>query len=316
MKKELLSIRNNFSLLVLAIIAKIELTVILYMHTILLTIDVEDWFQVENFKDYIPYSSWSSLEQRVLSNTIELLDIFDNSPAKVKATFFMLGWVAERHPSLVSEISKRGHEVASHGYNHKLCYQQSSDELFNDLDKSKKLLEDITGLEVPGYRAPSFSITDEALSIVQKVGYHYDSSYNSYDGNGRYGAITLPHVEKEHRPIYKISPSFYEIPLSNLQVNGKIIPWGGGGYFRLLPSSLHRLGVNHILKGTGCYTFYLHPWEIDPKQPRVKNAKATFRFRHYINLSSTKRKLTQFLASNSDLSFVSCSEFIRSNQPG
>lgn len=283
------------------------------MHTILLTFDIEDWFQVENFKEYIPYSSWSSREQRVHSNTIALLDLLDDAPTKLKATFFILGWVAKRHPGLVSEISKRGHEVASHGYNHKLCYQQSSDELYNDLDKSKKLLEDIIGQEVSGYRAPSFSITDEALTIVEKAGYTYDSSYNSYDKHGRYGSLTLPHSENQNRPLHKISPSFYEIPVSNLSLHGKIIPWGGGGYFRVLPSSLHRVGVNHILKENGCYTFYMHPWEIDPQQPKVKNAKVSFRFRHYINLSKTKKKLARFIADNSDLSFSSCNEFIKSN---
>jgi polysaccharide deacetylase family protein (PEP-CTERM system associated) len=283
------------------------------MRTILLTFDIEDWFQVENFKEYIPYSSWSSREQRVQSNTIALLDLLDDVPTKVKATFFILGWVAKRHPDLVSEISKRGHEVASHGYDHKLCYQQSSEELYNDLDRSKKLLEDILGQEVPGYRAPSFSITDEALTIVQKAGYKYDSSYNSYDKHGRYGSLTLPHAEKKNLPLYKMSPSFYEIPVSNLPLHGKIIPWGGGGYFRILPSFLHRMGVNHILKENDCYTFYMHPWEIDTNQPRVKKAKASFRFRHYINLNKTKKKLIKFVTSNSDLSFLSCAEFIKNN---
>ncbi|BHH86300.1 XrtA system polysaccharide deacetylase [Desulforhopalus sp. 52FAK] len=283
------------------------------MQKILLTFDVEDWFQVENFKEYIPFSSWPSLEQRVNSNTFTLLDLLDDAPTKVEATFFILGWVAERHPDLVSEITKRGHEVASHGYNHKLCYQQTADELYSDLDRSKKLLEDITGQEVLGYRAPSFSITDEALTIVQKVGYTYDSSYNSYDKHGRYGTLTLPHAEKQNQPIHKVSPSFYEIPVSNLTLKGKIIPWGGGGYFRLLPSYLHRAGVSHILKENGCYTFYMHPWEIDPGQPRVKSAKAAFRFRHYINLSNTKKKLTHFIASQSKISFLSCSEFIKAN---
>ncbi|MFT5728848.1 MAG: polysaccharide deacetylase family protein (PEP-CTERM system associated) [Desulforhopalus sp.] len=282
------------------------------MHTILLTFDIEDWFQVENFKEYIPYSSWSSLEQRVHSNTIALLDLLDDAPTILKATFFILGWIAERNPNLVSEISKRGHEVASHGYNHKLCYHQSSDELYNDLDKSKKLLEDITGQEVSGYRAPSFSITDEALTIVQKAGYKYDSSYNSYDKHGRYGSIALASAEKQNLPLYKISPSFHEIPVSNLSLHGKIIPWGGGGYFRLLPSFLHGVGVSHILKENGCYTFYMHPWEIDPEQPRVKKAKASFRFRHYVNLSSTKKKLITFIVNNPNVSFLSCSDFIES----
>lgn len=207
------------------------------MHTILLTFDVEDWFQVENFKEYIPFSSWPSLERRVYSNTLTLLRFLDDAPVSIKATFFILGWVAERHPELVTEISKCGHEVASHGYEHNLCYQQNPDELYNDLVRSKKLLEDIVGQEVLGYRAPSFSITDSALLLVQKAGYKYDSSFNSYDKHGRYGTLTLPSGANANKPLYKIYPSFYEIPISNLYLAGTTIPWGGGDtldYYRLL----------------------------------------------------------------------------------
>lgn len=280
------------------------------MKSILLTFDVEDWFQVENFKDYIPYNSWSSREHRVYANTTALLDMLDNNPKKIKATFFILGWVAERYPDMVKEISKRGHEVASHGYNHKLCYQQSKDELYNDLDKSKKLLEDMIGQRVYGYRAPSFSITDDTLKIVEDVGFSYDSSYNSFDQHGRYGSLSLPENKNPHPSIHKISPSFYEIPVSNLQLYGKVFPWGGGGYFRLLPSFIHTLGVARILKQTGCYTFYLHPWEIDPTQPRVREAKASFQFRHYINLKSTKKKLINFITSRPESSFLSCYDLV------
>ncbi len=218
--------------------------------TILLTFDVEDWFQVENFKEYIPYSTWSSRELRVEKNTVELLNLLDDSPTTVQATFFVLGWIAERCPDLVREIHQRGHEVASHGIDHHLCYNQTPEELHLDLIKSKELLEDIIGSEVSGYRAPSFSITDEALNIVRKAGYLYDSSYNSYEGHGRYGSLNLPKTEKQDLPLYSLFPSFYEIPVSNLRLGSKVIPWGGGGYFRLLPSFLHRAGVKHILKAT------------------------------------------------------------------
>lgn len=286
------------------------------MHTILLTFDIEDWFQVENFKEYIPYSTWASREQRVQSNTIAILDLLDDAPTKVKATFFILGWIAEKYPELVCEISKRGHEVASHGYGHKLCYQQSSKELYSDLDKSKKLLEDIIGQEVSGYRAPSFSITNEALTIVQKAGYTYDSSYNSYEGHGRYGSLQLPKDKKQNSPLYPLSPTFYEIPVSNLSLGGKIIPWGGGGYFRLLPSFLHGTGVKYILKRHGCYTFYMHPWEIDPEQPKVREAKLSFRFRHYVNIKNTRTKLTKFMAANGECDFLSCREFIKNKETG
>lgn len=278
--------------------------------TILLTFDVEDWFQVENFKEHIPYCTWPSRELRVEQNTIELLNLLADAPTPVQATFFILGWVAKRYPDLVREIHKRGHEVASHGFDHHLCYIQTPEELRQDLIKSKKLLEDLIGAEVSGYRAPSFSITDETIRIVQDAGYLYDSSYNSYGGHGRYGSLTLPKTEKQNLPLYTLSSSFYEIPVSNLQLGSKIIPWGGGGYFRLLPSLLHRAGVKHILRQNGCYTFYMHPWEIDPDQPRVKEAKNFFRFRHYVNLSRTKNKLKKFVASNAEHSFQACRDFI------
>ncbi len=279
--------------------------------TILLTFDVEDWFQVENFKDCIPFSAWSSSELRVEKNTLELLNLLDDCPNTVKATFFVLGWIAERCPDLVREIHQRGHEIASHGSDHHLCYRQSPEDLYQDLIESKKLLEDIIGSEIAGYRAPSFSITDESLSMVRKAGYLYDSSYNSYEGHGRYGSLTLPKTEKD-RPLYFLLPSFYEIPLSNLRLGSKIIPWGGGGYFRLLPSFLHRAGVRHILRQNGCYTFYMHPWEIDPGQPRVREAKASFRFRHYVNLKRAKDKLKKFVNDNCQHSFLTCREFINS----
>ena len=192
--------------------------------TILLTVDVEDWFQVENFKDCIPYSAWPSLELRVERNTVELLDLLDAAATPVRATFFVLGWVAERCPGLVREIHQRGHEVASHGVNHNLCYNLSQEDLRQDLIKSKMLLEDIVGQEVSGYRAPSFSITNNVLNLVREAGYLYDSSYNSYDGHGRYGALKLPEMEKQGLPLYSLASSFYEVPISNLRIGSKVIP--------------------------------------------------------------------------------------------
>ncbi|MCI5121354.1 MAG: DUF3473 domain-containing protein [Candidatus Electrothrix sp. AUS4] len=282
-------------------------------NTILLTFDVEDWFQVENFKKYIPYSSWNSKELRVEKNTNELLDLLDSVSVPVQATFFILGWIAERCPDLVREIQKRGHEVASHGFDHHLCYNQSPDDLRDDLLRSKELLEDLTGRQVAGYRAPSFSITDDTLALVREVGYLYDSSFNSYEGHGRYGSLSLPQNAELDMPIYSITSSFYEIPVSNLRVGSQVIPWGGGGYFRLLPAFLHGLGVKRILEQKKCYTFYMHPWEIDPKQPRVKEAKFFFRFRHYVNLHTAKRKLKGFVESNAYNSFCTCKEFLLKN---
>jgi polysaccharide deacetylase family protein (PEP-CTERM system associated) len=278
--------------------------------TILLTFDVEDWFQVENFKEYIPYATWHSRELRVERNTNELLDLLDEAPIAVHATFFVLGWIAERCPSLIREISRRGHEIASHGIHHQLCYNQNQDELHRELIESKKLLEDITGSKVSGYRAPSFSINDQSIDSVYKAGYIYDSSYNSFGGHGRYGSLTLPKSVDQDLPICALRRNFFEIPISNLRLRGKVIPWGGGGYFRLLPTFLHHVGVQYILKRYGCYTFYMHPWEIDPDQPKVKEAKPFFRFRHYVNLSRAKDKLRKFIGGNTNCVFLSCTEFI------
>ena len=278
--------------------------------TILLTFDVEDWFQVENFKEYIPHPTWPSKELRVEKNTRELLDVLTNSSQSIKATFFVLGWIAERCPDLVREIHERGHEVASHGSEHHLCYKQTPDALSDDLAKSKRILEDIIETKVTGYRAPSFSINDDAISSIRKAGYLYDSSYNSYEGHGRYGSLTLPESTGLDQPIYALSSSFFEIPVSNLRLWGKVVPWGGGGYFRLLPTMIHERGVKIILGRSRCYTFYMHPWEIDPGQPRVREAAPLFRMRHYVNLRKTKDKLEKFLAVNAEHKFISCTEFV------
>ena len=285
--------------------------------TIILTIDVEDWFQVENFKGSITYDSWADREIRVEKNTHILLDLFDSittGPAtkrqSPKATFFVLGWVAERFPGLVKEMVKRGHEVASHGYMHHLSSKISEKELVADLSKSKTLLEDITGQSILGYRAPSFDISKETLSAIESCGYLYDSSYNSYGGHGRYGHVDFSQYEK-NGIIIKISDSFYELPVSNLTLRGKVIPWGGGGYFRLTPSPLFHLGVRTIMKEDSAYLYYTHPWEFDPDQPRVDDAPKSFKFRHYVNLHKTHDKLAFFIKTFNQASFMSCHDYLK-----
>ena len=327
------------------------------MPTILLTIDVEDWFQVENFKSWIPFSSWSSRDLRVEKNTHRLLDLFDtietagrlgsdearkpeigqaimrlgqeaekleidnNSQLPgfqvtkhsgkrcVRATFFVLGWIAERLPHLVREIRNRGHEVASHGYNHELCYQIPPNELKEDLVKSKKLLEDIIGEPIDGYRAPSFSINDDILKIIQDCGYLYDSSYNSFGLNARYGKVDLPKNHTDDAMV-QLSPNFYELPISNLKFNNFQFPIGGGGYFRLIPLPFFKFGVRRIIAQKNNYLFYMHPWEIDPGQPRVREASRQYRFRHYINLNKTHMKLTRLIQSFSQCRFITCRKYI------
>ena len=290
--------------------------------SILLTIDVEDWFQVENFKQYIPFSSWSASELRVEENTNRILDLLDsikldnatnsidlsNSP---RATFFVLGWIAQRLPHLVSEIQNRGHEVASHGYYHRLCREEPIEDLKRDLRNSKKLLEDITGVPVYGYRAPSFSINHDILRIIEECGYLYDSSFNSFGLNKRYGQVELGGNDR-NSIAYKVSDIFYELPISNLRLGKYVLPWGGGGYFRLIPLPLFKKGVQAILKKNGSYLFYLHPWEIDPEQPMVNDAPIFYRLRHYAKLDVTLNKLLSFIENFKECRFYTCYQYLKS----
>jgi peptidoglycan-N-acetylglucosamine deacetylase len=300
--------------------------------TILLTFDVEDWFQVENFKQCIPFSAWPKCELRVEKNVHKILDLLDsiklNNPTNpmnssnsmnssnpmnsinsmnstlcalrsapcenLRATFFILGWIAQRLPHLVREIQVRGHEVASHGYDHMLCREQSAHELKMDLVKSKELLEDVTGNTVYGYRAPSFSINDHILQLIRETGYLYDSSFNSFRLHGRYGRMNL-NGNGGNGILHAISENFFELPVSNLKLANRVLPWGGGGYFRLIPLAIFKQGVEKILKKNGAYLFYLHPWEVDSDQPRVNELPITFRFRHYVNLDKTYSKLSSVL---------------------
>jgi len=291
--------------------------------SILLTFDVEDWFQVENFREYIPFSSWPECELRVEKNVHKILDLLDSielnnsinpmnpiNSINPKATFFILGWIAKRLPHLVREIQARDHEVASHGYEHKLCRDQSVYDLKIDLVKSKKLLEDLIGNPIYGYRAPSFSIDNGILKIVEEAGYSYDSSFNSFKLNRRYGQISLTN-DGNNGIYHQISEKFYELPISNLKIGNQVIPWGGGGYFRLMPLPLFKRGVEKILKKKGAYLFYLHPWEIDSDQPKVSEIARSFKFRHYLNLDKTYRKLSMFLKSFKGRRFPTCMEFLR-----
>ncbi len=273
-------------------------------HSILITIDVEDWFQVENFKKLVRFDSWSSFDLRVEQNTHRLLEFLGTR----KATFFCLGWLAERLPHLVREIHRRGHEVASHGYKHVLCNKMTTADLAKDLKNSKKLLEDIIGTEVSGYRAPSFSINSDILKLIEDCGYTYDSSYNSFAMHGRYGHLDLS--GKQTRGIaVRLSENFYELPVSNLKVGKRILPWGGGGYFRLIPSYLFRLGVKRILAQDKTYLFYMHPWEIDPDQPRMEQLSWGYKFRHYNNLDKTLSKLNNLADMFTPDQFITCQSY-------
>lgn len=275
----------------------------------MLTVDVEDWFQVENFKAYIPRSAWPACELRVEENTHRILDILDEAGEKVGATFFILGWLAKRLPGLVREIARRGHEVASHGYHHNLCTSESPAVLESDLRDSKALLEDIIAGPVDGYRAPSFSVSDEVLDTLERCGYRYDSSFNSFGMNKRYGKIRLDAAQKRG-VAFQREGGLWELPLSNLTVGQRTVPMSGGGYFRLYPFPLFRGGVRRVLDAEGAYLFYMHPWEVDPGQPRVRQASALSRFRHYLNLGKTGGRLSTLLGAFSDCRFVSCRDYI------
>ncbi|WP_413907855.1 XrtA system polysaccharide deacetylase [Desulfobacula sp.] len=279
------------------------------MKTILLTFDVEDWFQVENFKDYIPFSSWNEHELRVEKNIHLILDLLDSFFFKPKATFFILGWIATKIPGMVKEIYKRGHEVASHGNLHHLCTNQSITETKQDLKDGKALLEDVIGQKIYGYRAPSFAINNDILKMIQDTGHTYDSSYNSFAMHKRYGTIDLSAYTKKGAA-FKISDDFFELPISNLTINQKTFPLGGGGYFRLIPFPLFKLGMNWVLNKDKAFLFYSHPWEFDPDQPRVEQASTSFKFRHYINLNQTRKKFESLIKNFNNLKFTSCIDYL------
>lgn len=256
----------------------------------MLSFDVEDWFQVENLRSAIYQNSWNYQELRVVKNTYRLLDILDYNG--VRATFFVLGWVAEKVPRLIREIQNRGHEIASHGYCHELIYYQSKDEFRKDIQRSKHLLEDCIGRKVIGYRAPAFSITDWAVDILIEEGFKYDSSFFPISFHDRYGKLGF--ASRGSR-IYEIHNGFYEVSISTLEFWKVKIPWGGGGYFRFIPYSIFKRGIRQIVNKRGIYLFYFHPWEIDPAQPRIKNIKLNYRIRHYIGLKKAEAKLKRLV---------------------
>jgi polysaccharide deacetylase family protein (PEP-CTERM system associated) len=280
--------------------------------TILLTIDVEEWFQVENLRPWFPPSTWDHQTSRIAFATHKLLDLFDSFQTQIRATFFILGCIAQKHPQLVLEIQNRGHEIASHGYHHQLNNHMGTGALLEDLRSSKKLLEDITGEQVAGYRAPSFSINDAIIRTIQTAGYRYDSSYNTFERHGRYGKIET-NGKQPHGIAYKLADGFFELPISNLALARQTLPWGGGGYFRMIPGKLFTVGIRHILKKHKAYVMYLHPWEFDPEQPRPKQATGLPAFRHYLNLDKTYRRLRKLIINSAHCQFLTCSQYLAEN---
>jgi polysaccharide deacetylase family protein (PEP-CTERM system associated) len=262
-----------------------------------LTVDVEDYFHVSAFADTISRSEWDARPLRVENNTRRLLDLFGRTD--VKATFFVLGWVAERLPSLVGDIAAHGHEVACHGYSHQLVYNQTPQVFRDETHRARDLLEDIVQHPVRGYRAASYSITAQsrwALDILAEAGFTYDSSIFPVH-HDRYGIPGTP-----QHPYTLDTPAGHklvEFPLSTVNLLGMRLPIAGGGYFRLYPYAFSRFGLGQINRGGRPFIFYLHPWEVDPQQPRVRAGRLS-RFRHYNNLHRCEARLQRLLA---DFSF-------------
>lgn len=255
-----------------------------------MTIDVEDYFQVSAFENLVSPDQWDGMAPRVEANTDRLLQLFDDH--NTTATFFMLGWVAERFPQLVQRIVEQGHELASHGIMHQRASSQSRDEFKADAGGAKRLLEDLSGKQVLGYRAPSFSFTKENLwvyDVLAEEGYVYSSSVYPVV-HDHYGIPDAPRFR------YETPSGVDEIPLSTLPLMGRNVPISGGGYFRLYPYMFTRWAVSRFMKREEQpYIFYLHPWEVDPNQPRMEGASAKSRFRHYLNLDKVEQRLGRLL---------------------
>ncbi len=261
-----------------------------------ITIDVEDYFQVEAARPFVEFEDWERQEPRVEQNVLRLLDMLE--ARQVKATFFVLGWIAERMPHIVREMRRLGHEVACHGYAHRMISEQTPEEFREDIRKAKAILEDIIGEEISGYRAPTFSITNKtlwALDILAEEGFRYDSSIFPVR-HDRYG---IPDWSRHIETVkLRNGLSVIEAPPLTVRALGLNLPIGGGGYFRLAPLWVSSWAVRRMNAEGRPAIVYIHPWELDPAQPRIPLPPLQ-RFRHYTNLSTAERKLERLLASGS-----------------
>jgi len=257
-----------------------------------LSVDVEDWFQVGAFEGVIDRASWDSLGSRVEDNCLAILDMF--ARADVKATFFTLGWVAERHGPLMRRIVEAGHELASHGWDHERVFRFDKASFAADLERSRKVLEDASGVRITGYRAPSFSIdqrTPWAYMALHEQGFEYSSSV---------APIVHDHYGWREAPRFAFKPlpwsDLVEIPVTTAHFAGRRLAAGGGGFFRVLPYGFSRWAIRQVnTKDQRPAVFYFHPWEIDAGQPRIAGIDAKTRFRHYVNLDRNENKLRQLL---------------------
>jgi polysaccharide deacetylase family protein (PEP-CTERM system associated) len=273
-----------------------------------MTIDVEDYYHVSGFEGRVDRARWDEFPSRVGPNTRRLLDLL--AAAGVRATFFVLGWVAERQPGLVQAIRRAGHEVGCHGYWHRLIYEQTPDEFRADLCRARDVLQDVLGEKVNAYRAPSFSVTARsvwALDVLLEEGFAYDSSVypTHHDRYGMPGSPLGPHC------LRRAAGELWEFPPPVWPVLGYPLPVGGGGYFRLYPYGLTRHALRAVNAAGRPFAFYLHPWEIDPDQPRLA-AGGLRAFRHYVGLRRTESRLVRLLR---EFSFGTLSEALRRWEP-
>ena len=255
-----------------------------------MTVDVEDYFHVSAFETNIDRSNWKNLELRVETNTYRLLELF--AEKKAKCTFFTLGWVAERCPNLIKAIVEQGHELASHGYSHQRATLMTPEQFRADVSKSKQLLEDAAGEKIIGYRAPSFSFNDSNTWVYKELvelGFEYSSSTYPIE-HDLYGVPDWPRFK------YQREEGIIEIPVPTVRKADKNTGIGGGGYFRLYPYWLSKKRIDGYLKvEKQPYSFYFHPWEIDPHQPKIKDASLKSKLRHYVNLSRMEGKVGRLL---------------------
>jgi polysaccharide deacetylase family protein (PEP-CTERM system associated) len=262
-----------------------------------MSVDVEEWFCVHNMSRLIPYADWDRCESRVERTTQRLLELF--RAHDVEATFFVLGWVAERYPDLVRAIERDGHEIASHGYAHRLLTSLAPEEFRADLQRSLEVLAPMTSAGVRGFRAPSFSVTRQTLwaaDILKECGFRYDSSVFPVGFHPEYGIPDAPTVAHELRG------GLTEVPMGVMELLGQRVPCCGGAYFRLYPYSVTRWLMRRCNAQGRPVVFYLHPWEIDPGQPRVAGLPWSKRFRHYVNLAKVEQRLERLMT---DFTFTS-----------
>lgn len=260
------------------------------MSACLLSFDVEDWFHVERLRTLVPQPAWDAQPLRVERVLDRLLDML--AAHRARATFFVLGWLAARRPALVRRIAAAGHEVASHGFAHEPLPLLGAAGFARDLRRAKVVLEDLVGTQVVGYRAPTFSMTPWGLRILRDEGFVYDSSFfpGAYPEQGR--ALG---VDAGAGPIAAVGDGLWEVEIPSVAVLGRRLPWGGSGYFRIWPYTAFRSGVRRILRERGQFLFYMHPWELDPCQPRVPGLTWRDRFRQYHGLAAAERKLGRLL---------------------